>query len=137
MDLTTADDKPFIISLVNSGETYPCRAADSLLAGMLMTGRKGIPSGCRGGGCGVCLVEIKSGTFATRAMSSNHIDESARAHNRLLACRVFPRSDLAVEVLGKMQRAIWRDASATSSSIPIGLFINDPDAPLRSNAEGN
>ncbi|HRO58815.1 MAG TPA: 2Fe-2S iron-sulfur cluster-binding protein [Burkholderiaceae bacterium] len=94
------------ITLSESGEQFPCREDESLLTGMHRSGRKGIPVGCRGGGCGVCRVRICSGEYATRPMSSAHISAADRLAGEVLACRVFPRCDLQVEVIGPLRRRI-------------------------------
>ena len=39
-----------------TGERFRCSPQESLLVGMERLGKKGIPVGCRGGGCGVCKV---------------------------------------------------------------------------------
>ena len=49
------------IVIEDTGEQYPCDERESVLEGMARLGRRGIPVGCRGGGCGVCKVRILSG----------------------------------------------------------------------------
>jgi ferredoxin len=92
------------ITLTSTAEQFPCREDESLLHGMHRTGRKGIPVGCQGGGCGVCRVRIQAGDYTTRAMSSDHVSAADRQAGELLACRVFPRCDLQVEVIGPLRR---------------------------------
>lgn len=100
------------IHIENSGEDYSCASDLSLLRGMEVLGRRGIPVGCRGGGCGVCKVEVLSGDFQTRAMSRDHVSDDDRACHRLLACRVYPASDLSLKVIGKLQKSVCRPATA-------------------------
>ena len=40
------------VTIVETGEVYRCREDETLLAGMERLGKRGIPVGCRGGGCG-------------------------------------------------------------------------------------
>ena len=92
------------ISLVDAGEVFSCAEDQHLLAGMqtFRVGRKileAIPVGCRGGGCGICRIRVLSGDYATRKMSCKHIPPEARASGLVLACRVFPRGDLRIEVV--------------------------------------
>lgn len=94
------------ITIEETGERYACAETESLLTAMARSGRRGIPLGCRGGGCGVCKVQVTSGEVATRAMSRQHVSADDEAERCLLACRVFPRADVAVKVLGKMSRAV-------------------------------
>lgn len=44
------------ITIADTGERYSCAGHQSLLAGMEQLGRKGIPIGCRCGGCGICKI---------------------------------------------------------------------------------
>ncbi len=94
------------VSIEDKGVSYSCAPTESLLEGMQRLGRRGIPVGCRGGGCGVCKIEILGGEFQTRVMSSDHVDDDDRAHRRLLACRVYPSSDLSLKVIGKLQKSV-------------------------------
>ncbi|PQJ25025.1 ferredoxin, partial [Limnobacter sp. SAORIC-690] len=40
------------VAIQNTKEEYTCSSEDNLLKGMEQLNRKGIPVGCRGGGCG-------------------------------------------------------------------------------------
>ena len=40
------------VSIEDNGVSYTCAPTESLLEGMQRLGRRGIPVGCRGGGCG-------------------------------------------------------------------------------------
>ena len=93
------------IVIADTGETFPCRTGESVLSGMVRLGRRGIPLGCRGGGCGVCKVEVVGGDYDTKVMSRSHVSEDDLKDGRVLACRIFPRSDLRLRVVGKMVKA--------------------------------
>ncbi len=95
--------KKFNISINDSNEMFECYEQEHLLKGMLRLGRKGIPVGCRNGGCGVCKIRIVSGQYQTGIMSRNHVSEEEQNEDIVLACRVFPRSDIKLNVLGKMK----------------------------------
>ena len=75
---------------------------------MVRLGKKGIPSGCHGGGCGVCKIEITSGDYETKKMSRAHISETEEAMGIVLACRVFPRSDIKLMVVGQLRKNVLR-----------------------------
>ena len=98
----------FQVQIQDTGETYRCDERDSVLTGMENLGRKGIPVGCRNGGCGVCKVEVVDGDYAARVMSREHVSEDDEAGRRVLACRVRPRSDLQIKVIGKMKKSVCR-----------------------------
>jgi ferredoxin len=94
------------IFLIDTGERYRCRSDQTVLAGMETLGRRGIPVGCRQGGCGVCKVEVLSGQFTARPMSQDHVSREDVQAGRVLACRIYPVSDLSVKVLGKMKKTV-------------------------------
>jgi len=96
------------VHIEDTGEDYACQPGESLLAAMVRLGRRGIPVGCRGGGCGVCKVEITGGQVATAVMSRDHVSAEEEARGCLLACRAFPVSDVSLRVLGRMHRFVCR-----------------------------
>ncbi|EGZ49893.1 2Fe-2S iron-sulfur cluster-binding protein [Neisseria wadsworthii] len=68
----------------------------TLLAASEQMGQHAISVGCRGGGCGVCRIRILSGCYRKKAMSKTHINEQDLAEGVVLACRVFPESDMEI-----------------------------------------
>ncbi|MBL8490742.1 MAG: 2Fe-2S iron-sulfur cluster binding domain-containing protein [Rhodocyclaceae bacterium] len=102
----------YTVTIEDTGETYRCPDYKTLLEGMEALAKKGIPVGCRGGGCGVCKVEIVAGTYSKRVMSRDHVSEEEEAAHQVLACRVKPTSDVTLRVLGKMKKNVCRDVNA-------------------------
>ncbi|MFZ2269102.1 MAG: 2Fe-2S iron-sulfur cluster binding domain-containing protein [Azonexus sp.] len=102
----------FTVVIEETGESYRCSAQESLLVGMERLGKKGIPVGCRGGGCGVCKVEITAGSFEKKVMSREYVSVEDEAAGRVLACRVRPTSDIRLRVLGKMGKNVCRPTPA-------------------------
>lgn len=96
----------FKVRIAETGECFPCDSAQSVLEGMVQIGRRGIPTGCRGGACGVCRIEVLSGSFAHKAMSRSQVSEADQQQGRVLACRIFPGSDLELKVLGGIRRPV-------------------------------
>lgn len=96
------------VTLLDTGEHFECTSEESVLHGLARMGKRGIPVGCRGGGCGICKVEVVSGEFSKKVMSRDHVSADDEAHQRVLACRICAQSDLQVKVLGKMQKAVCR-----------------------------
>jgi ferredoxin len=94
------------VTITDTGEEYTCTEQQHLLAGMLQLGKKGIPVGCRGGGCGVCKIRILQGAYDTKKMSRDRVTEQEEKSGTVLACRVFPRSDIRLQVVGKLEAAI-------------------------------
>lgn len=100
------------ITIEETGETFRCPEHRTLLAGMEGLGKRGIPVGCRGGGCGVCKIEIVAGSYSKRVMSREHVSVEDEASDRVLACRVRPTSDVTLRVLGKMKKNVCRAEQA-------------------------
>ncbi len=97
------------IRLLQTGETYMCSSSETLLQGMVKIGKKGIPSGCLNGGCGVCKVAIRRGSVKKNgAMSRAHISEQDEAQGVVLACRVSPVGDVELDVMGCMKKMMLR-----------------------------
>tara|TARA_Y100001949_G_scaffold43806_1_gene35948 strand:- start:265 stop:573 length:309 start_codon:yes stop_codon:yes gene_type:complete len=94
----------YAIHIAGVKETFYCNENDSILTGLLKAGSRGIQVGCRGGGCGVCKIQILSGDYVARPMAKCHVSDDDLEQGRVLACQVFPRSDIHLEVLGKLAR---------------------------------
>lgn len=106
----------FEVLIEDTGETYACADTRSLLDGMEALGRKGIPVGCRNGGCGVCKVEITSGEYVARVMSRDHVSEDDERCGRVLACRVRPAGPIHLRVIGKMKKSVCRTVEAADTN---------------------
>lgn len=96
------------VTIIETGERFECRTDESVLAGLARTGNRGIPVGCRGGGCGVCKIHVISGEYVPQKMSADHVDATDLVHHRVLACRISAASDLEIRVLGKMANSVQR-----------------------------
>ncbi|TVO57231.1 2Fe-2S iron-sulfur cluster-binding protein [Denitromonas halophila] len=102
----------FTIRLLNTADSFACRSDESVLYAMELLGYRGIPVGCRGGGCGVCRVRVRSGQYTVRKMSRACVSEAEEAVGVVLACKLIPHSDLDLEVLGKMLKCLSAARSA-------------------------
>ncbi len=97
------------VTLAETGKTFRARTSDSLLESMRRLGVAGVPVGCRGGGCGVCRIEVVSGRWqAFRPMGSDHVSVEDRAEGRVLACCIRPSEDLTIRAVGKIRKAVAR-----------------------------
>lgn len=86
----------FRITDLNTDTEFYCADDTSLLVGMERAGSRSISIGCRGGGCGVCKIDVVSGTFSGKRMSKAHISEEDIAAGTVLACRIIPLSDMSI-----------------------------------------
>lgn len=101
------------VTIEETGEFYTCDEGESILKGMTRLRQKGIPVGCCGGGCGVCKVQILQGNYSCKVMSRQHVSkDEERLQRRALACRVLPRSDLTIRVLGPMKKNVCKEQTA-------------------------
>ncbi|WP_373186972.1 2Fe-2S iron-sulfur cluster-binding protein [Halopseudomonas sp.] len=80
-----------------SGTCFNCNPEQSVLKAMEQHSLRCVPVGCRGGGCGLCKVRVLKGEYQCGPMSRKHVPESALACGEVLACRLYPLSDLTIE----------------------------------------
>jgi ferredoxin len=74
-----------------NGVELECSSEKTLLESLVEKGYQ-MCVGCRRGGCGICLVEVKSGEFELRP----HAKELITQRSQTLACRAMPQSDAVV-----------------------------------------
>lgn len=98
------------ISMLDTGEDYLCHENETVLAGMERLGRRGIPVGCRGGGCGICKIRVLAGRYQGRKMSRTYVSAEEEASGTVLACRILPQEDLDVEIVGGMRKCVLKHA---------------------------
>ena len=91
-----------LISIDNTGETFHCAEDVNILAAMEKSLCYGIPVGCRNGGCGACKVRVTAGAYETRKMNRDVVSEQEQAEGSVLACKLYPRGDITVHVLGRV-----------------------------------
>lgn len=96
------------VMLLETGESFACRSGQSVLDGMVGLGCRGIPMGCRGGGCGICKVGVVSGTADRKVMSRSHVNADEELSGMGLACRMHPTSSLTLRFIGLIKRAVIR-----------------------------
>lgn len=108
----------YTVTLDETGESYRCPGYRSVLEGMEALGRRGIPVGCRNGGCGVCKVQVIEGEYTRRVMSREHVSVDEEAAGCALSCRIRPTSDLRIAVLGKMKKNVCGVIGLASETWP-------------------
>jgi ferredoxin len=103
------------ITVVGEGReaSFDCGEQTTLLSAALVNRGGAIAAGCRGGGCGVCRIVIRSGKHQSAAMSRTHVTVADEAEGVALACRVWPRSDLVIETVRRRQS--WLGQPRTDS----------------------
>ncbi len=100
-DNMASPSSPTVDTASETLDQFECREDQHLLVAMKSIGKTCIPSGCHGGGCGVCKIKIQSGDVERLVMSRKHVSESEEQEGYALACRIFPRSPVKLRVVGK------------------------------------
>ncbi len=101
------DKNYFRIEIVETQEIIECLPEETILLAVRKLGKKGIPLGCYGGGCGVCKIHIESGRYEIIGkMSRAHVSVEDEAQGFALACKTKPLSDLRITVAGKMKKKV-------------------------------
>jgi ferredoxin len=102
------------ISITDSGESFACAETVHVLEAMELARCRGIPVGCRNGGCGACKVRITAGRYKTRKMNRAVLSEREQADGCVLACKAYPLDDLVVQVLGPAWQNVTPPKQASS-----------------------
>jgi ferredoxin len=96
----------FKINVSELDTEFTCSEQDTVFDALTRRNSGVIVNGCRGGGCGVCKVEVMSGVYeAFGTMSSAHVSSQDLAEGRVLACKIHPRGDIILKVVGKMKNS--------------------------------
>lgn len=99
----------------STGDRFQCQGDQSVLKAMEQVGKKCVPVGCRGGGCGYCKIRVVEGEFSCGKMSRAHVPPEALDMGEVLACRIYPRTDLMIECMPEDGVAL-PDQKTTSKS---------------------
>jgi ferredoxin len=97
--MAEAGPNKWTIAIAGGEAEFCCTAGQSLLTAMINARRSAIRVGCRSGGCGVCRVRVIEGRYQSQKMTRSRISEADEAEGIVLACRILPQSNLAVEPL--------------------------------------
>lgn len=75
---------------------YAARTDQTVLDAANRTADAKIRFACKGGGCGLCRIQLRAGAVATGAMSAAHVPPEAIAEGYVLACRTYAESDIEI-----------------------------------------
>lgn len=100
------------IAFIPSGDTFACAGNVPVLRAMECLGRRYIPVGCRGGGCGVCKVRVVAGNYRTEKMSRSCVSAEEEERGYALGCRLYALSDLHIEAGERFDRLIRRSSAS-------------------------
>jgi ferredoxin len=100
------------VTIHNTGEVFRCADEVNVLAAMEQACCRGIPVGCRNGGCGACKVRITSGSFHTKKMNRAVVSAAEETDGCVLACKLYLHSDITVKALGR----VWGAGTVRTSA---------------------
>lgn len=113
----------FRVTVEGTGASFECADSTHVLEAMERSPCRDIPVGCRNGGCGACKVRVTSGMFHAAKMNRAVISAEDEAQGCVLACKIFPRSDLSLRVLGR----VWGHAKPpVNRSFSFGFAATTP-----------
>lgn len=88
------------VEVIGENQSFWCSSEESVLTGY----EKAYPTnrliGCRMGGCGICRVKVVAGDYESGKMSKAQVSVDDQAQGIVLACKIYPRSDIRMEILG-------------------------------------
>lgn len=116
---TASEAPPAVVTVTirETGETCRCRTDESLLEALRRWGKRGVPVGCRNGGCSVCRIQVLNGAYEQhRPMSREYVSDEDLAAGRVLACCIQPRSALEITAIGKMSKAFAATTASRSGA---------------------
>lgn len=89
--------KDYLVIVSNTNIHFLCREDEFVLEAMKRSGQGPINYGCFGGGCGICKMNVESGTYAiVKKMSRVHITRQEQDNGVILICCIKPRSNLII-----------------------------------------
>ena len=94
----------FRIEIEGCNDAFSCSDDQTVLRCTEIGLKRRIPVGCRQGGCGVCKVEVLEGNYRARVMSRAHVTRDDQEQGRVLACCIWPTSDLRIRVLAPRKK---------------------------------
>lgn len=105
-------EETFTVALEGIGKAR-CRASERVIValerargfGQLPGLTKRLPVGCRRGGCGICRAEVLAGSWHGEPMSQAHVSLQEQQAGIILACSIYPRSDLTIRFLPRQTPA--------------------------------
>ena len=117
----------FEITIEHTAESFRCREDEHVLGAMERAVCKGIPVGCRNGGCGACKVQVMQGRYAKRKMNRAVLSLEEEARDVALACKIYPQSDMRVRAIGAMADAMAAGKTSFISGSTTAAQVSRPD----------
>lgn len=86
------------VTIHPTGEVIFLDPEETVLSGLYKAGYA-YTVGCRRGGCGICKVDCREGTFVyNRPIADSVISDEERTDGTCLSCRAVPEGDITIEM---------------------------------------
>ena len=92
-------DSFFTVHVEDTDIQWRCRHGQSIAQGADRAQQGHLLAGCRGGGCGVCKVQLVAGQVSLRPHGSNTLTPKEKSDGMVLACCAEPRSDVRIRII--------------------------------------
>ncbi|WP_232796597.1 2Fe-2S iron-sulfur cluster-binding protein [Kyrpidia spormannii] len=86
------------IMVFEEGREFTCKHEQDVLEAAIAQGVRSVKRGCRGGGCGLCKVQVVEGSYELGKSSVAVLPEDERQRGFVLACKTTPKSDLVIRL---------------------------------------
>ena len=90
----------FTISIGNTGQEITCAPEQTILHAAILAGID-YPYACASGNCGQCVSKLTEGKVDLLPRGDASLSPAQLAAGQTLACRARPRSDVAINWLGR------------------------------------
>lgn len=91
------------VTIHNTTRKFICKSNQSLYEAMCKECKDLVTSGCFGGGCGICKMQILDGQYTVfKRMSRAHISKE-EAEDMVLACCIKPNSNLIIDSIKNLK----------------------------------
>jgi CDP-4-dehydro-6-deoxyglucose reductase len=89
-----------------TGEVIYLQPGETVLSGLYTAGYA-YTVGCRRGGCAICKVDVREGSFSyNRPVADSVVSAEERTDGTCLSCRAVPDSDLVIEMRDECVRLV-------------------------------
>lgn len=90
--------KTYRIVIAEDQQELMCSDSQNILLAAITNGIRSIERGCLGGGCGLCKVQVESGSYQLGLSSVHALPLEEREKGYVLACKTVPTSDLTIRI---------------------------------------
>ena len=110
-----------VLTVLPDEERVLVKAGETVLAALSASGF-GYRTGCRRGGCGICKVDLRSGSIHYAVtIAEQTLSPEEMANGTILTCRAIPDGDVTIELRDerlRLKSALLRSLRTVQDSKP-------------------